>query len=883
MYKFSFFIFLSVYHLIIASSNKKINKLLGYDDDEDHDSFYLFYHIVNYLIGWDDSFIKDLDLSEQCRSQLENSFFINNWSMSYYSFPYYQKLYYHSSKTKNDLTLYDECVNYEVDAYDYYDFEIENFTFITVLIDDKKSLYDVMTSNSGSSAYLLGICFIDNCTMDDYKKIVNRGMTYLNLTENENKNNTVKIFRVDDNIKSKGFAKFMELLPFIIICIHIIFIMFNFIPKYLYKIIMFIFFCKTSPKSGMSNSERISKLKEGLAKKSSKGKKNKIEKDKTKSLNREKKNSTFSVTSNNDNLYKSFNFLYNIKNNFTSLIEFKKQNEITNDGGLSYINGIKGIAMIFYLFGSVYCAFYSSFVTEQNSENLYFHLNNILFCIFYIGIKYAPKILLCASGFSLFFKLICYLDGKMENEKEIHRQKDDNNNNIIDEKEILDDKDKDKDGCNNSMSTMRRFKKGGKNNSEFLSNKCIIHFFILQFHKYIIFLLFLFFILYSLDWVVCTFGNAGPMWDFFNKNLINSAKSPKYLIPILVGFKSYFIPGLSPEKENILHYFHLVFQEIFYFIITTIIIFIGYKKNYRIDFFFKIIFIVILISRTIYYLFYIGLDDKDYFGYYEYGQFYTSLVYNYSFYIIGIHFGMINYVVQKNLMKDSVNQNKIFLVNSLKILKASRKKNKKYLYIAAVISAILIILNGFLQEIIIYLLKLFKSSDLHNKMFLYKKDLTSQIIMLFDTDIFVISINVFAISMYLRGDNLINNILCHSIWSIFNRFYFSYILLTNPIILYLLYNLETQIIFNISNCFLYSFIFGIFVYIISMTVYVTFELPFKKFLRYWIQLNENGVYTKRINNIEVTLSYNKNDSLLDSVTASITDDVEDDDDEEEED
>ena len=209
MYKFSFFIFLSVYHLIITSSNKKINELLrlngkisyDYDDDDDHDSFYLFYHIVNYLIGWDDSFIKDLDLSEQCRSQLENSFFINNWSMSYYSFPYYQKLYYHSSKTKNDLTLYDECVNYEVDAYDYYDFEIENFTFITVLIDDKKSLYDVMTSNNGSSAYLLGICFIDNCTMDDYKKIVNRGMTYLNLTENENKNNTVKIFRVDDNLK----------------------------------------------------------------------------------------------------------------------------------------------------------------------------------------------------------------------------------------------------------------------------------------------------------------------------------------------------------------------------------------------------------------------------------------------------------------------------------------------------------------------------------------------------------------------------------------------------------------------------------------------------------------------------------------------------------
>ena len=295
MYKFSFFIFLSVYHLIIASSNKKINELLRSnsklsddDDDDEHNLYYLFCDIINYLIGWDDSFIQDLDLSKQCRNQLEKSFFINNWSISYFSFPYYKKLYDHSSKTKNDLTLYDLCVNYEV-VYDYYDFEKENFTFITVLIDDKKSLYDVMTSNSGSSAYLLGICFIDNCTMDDYKKIINRGMTYLNLTKNDNKNNTVKIFRVDDNLKSKGFAKFLELIPFIIICIHILFIMFNFIPKYLYRIIIFIFCCKTSPKSGVSNSERMSKLKEGLAKKTPKGKKNKIEKDKIKGLNREKK------------------------------------------------------------------------------------------------------------------------------------------------------------------------------------------------------------------------------------------------------------------------------------------------------------------------------------------------------------------------------------------------------------------------------------------------------------------------------------------------------------------------------------------------------------------------------------------------------------------
>jgi hypothetical protein len=165
----------------------------------------------------------------------------------------------------------------------------------------------------------------------------------------------MKIFRMDDNIKSKGFIKFLELIPFIIICIHISFIIFKFIPVYLYKLILFIFCCKSFNDSANSI-DRISKLKEGL---NNKSKEKKSRNSKNKVSEKEKKSSRLSGSSSKDNVIKSFDFLYDITNNFTSLMELKKQNEITNDGGLSYINGIKGIAMIFYLFGSVYCAFYS--------------------------------------------------------------------------------------------------------------------------------------------------------------------------------------------------------------------------------------------------------------------------------------------------------------------------------------------------------------------------------------------------------------------------------------------------------------------------------------------------------------------------------------------
>ena len=50
-------------------------------------------------------------------------------------------------------------------------------------------------------------------------------------------------------------------------------------------------------------------------------------------------------------------------------------------------------------------------------------MSHPLFFIFYFGIKYAPKLLLCSSGFSLFFKFICFLDDKTEIEKELKKLK----------------------------------------------------------------------------------------------------------------------------------------------------------------------------------------------------------------------------------------------------------------------------------------------------------------------------------------------------------------------------------------------------------------------------------------------------------------------------
>jgi hypothetical protein len=243
---------------------------------------------------------------------------------------------------------------------------------------------------------------------------------------------------------------------------------------------------------------------------------------------------------------------------------------------------------------------------------------------------------------------------------------------------------------------------------------------------------------------------------------------------------------------------------------------------------------------------------------------------------------MINYIIQKGYtLKDITNQNKRYLLRSLVMLNISKKKNKKNFYIIVFISCLFLILNTFIQQIIIYIIRIIKSNDFKGIMNYYKKDIFSELIMIIDSDIFVIAFNALALCMYLKGENLLNNILCHSLWSIFNRFYFSYIVLINPIILYIIYNIDSKINFNLANCLLYSFICGFFVYLVTIIIYITIELPFKKTIRFWINLNEKG-FQDRLGNLDPANNYYKNDILLISATASLADYCEDSEDDEDE-
>ena len=777
----------------------------------------------------------------------------------------YEIIYFSSSLDKNDINTYASCINYNESI------KNGNFTYLIVLINQKKSLYNVLTMDQTDSEYLTGLCFINGCDESSYQTILlnimnkvydnreNNINNTINLYENaNNKNNTnkfseddIKIYIFDSTKKNDIFITLLELIPFIIICIHILFTLISSIPIFLINLICCTFCCKKNFMKKFKTKEIKSRI-------------SKIKYERNKSyppINSDRIPSVSTVKSSTENFKKSLEILYNVELHFFSLYPNIKKNQLILSG-IPYLNGLKGIFMIFLLFGNVYMGLYGCFITEKNKNNFFSQLNNFLFFFFYVGIRYAPKMLLCAGGFSLYFKFMFFLDGKMDEEVEKIKQQNDENY---------------KEMNSSSNSSNKFFNKLNDKDKDkvILPFKSLFNFYLKQLNKYIIYILFLCFFIFSFNKTVILFrAQNTPLWNFFNEKMIKSSKKVYYLLPLLLGIKSYFIPFLSNNDEiNLLDYFYLPFQEIIFFIITTFIIFLGYRNNFRIDRLFKAIGILIFIFRNVYYWIY-HLDNKDYFNFHEFGKFFNSMLYNYNFYIIGIFFGMINYILQKGYAERDVElEEKIYLFSTTKVLKSIKRKKRRTLNIISIVNLLIIIILSFFQQIIASYYDYEKPGDLLN----YKNNIFSQIIFNFDTDLFVILFYLTAFFQYIKGYNELNNFLCHNFWTVFNNFYFTYILLINPIILYIIYTTDTKIIFNLSNCFLYTFICGFLVFTITIIIYSIFELPLKKLIKYIMNLRENNKkdYLSTIEN-------NREQNFMDNITASITDIIDDEEEEENE-
>ena len=173
------------------------------------------------------------------------------------------------------------------------------------------------------------------------------------------------------------------------------------------------------------------------------------------------------------------------------------------------------------------------------------------------------------------------------------------------------------------------------------------------------------------------------------------------------------------------------------------------------------------------------------------------------------------------------------------ILRNFHKRNQSNIKIVIIIAVpflILLILFISLRYIIIgtYIKESIKED---NKKFIEKFSLENiitnkflNIIYLIDLEFFVLIINWIFFYFYYKGGQL-NDFFSHNYWNFFIKSYFSYALVSGPVILYIFYADETVIKVSIPNVILYSLINIIFVFLFTIIFYIFYEYPFRKLIK----------------------------------------------------
>ena len=572
---------------------------------------------------------------------------------------------------------------------------------------------------------------------------------------------------------------------------------------------------------------------------------------------------------------KIFNNCFNFSQNFKELFNFSlNSTDINNDSGLSYIRGLKSSSLFLLVTGLTYLTIMNS-TSKIFSKILFYNFLDkyFLYPIFFIGLRYAPRLLFSCSGYTLAYKFLCYIN----------------------------------------------------KNFTFLS---VMKFILYQIHKYFMLIGFFLFEKYSLYQFLNIFSEETPMWKFCNRHILTQPDSPKFILSFFTLSSIFAVQKGDRRYQTLIDYFWLPFNEVFFFMVGIIIISIGFRFKLRIDYFLIFLIIVAYISKIIYsYMTYSEqnhIEEKYYstlFYYlFDYGKFMINPLFNLPSYLIGMYFGLINYSVQKgvfsldvpelfqskhssfiketkkeeeneekfitgdikkeeeneddeedvdeNIIKDKLDTDEDekaennfrteikempFLISGVKISIWLRKHKLRLINFIMVIFGISFIAIHFIVlERTVGIEYDKKKKELENfinnneeykaegiskeienilKLENYITNPFINFIYRIDIEIIVFLYQCLLFIFYFKGKNFINDFFCHVFWAMLNKSYFSYILVANPIILFIFYQSETKILLNLYNLFLYSLISGSLIFLCASVSYIFFELPYKKLIR----------------------------------------------------
>ena len=719
-----------------------------------------------------------LPISDKCRNSL-NYTYIQQDHADYYIY----KTIEDSSKNKNDVGSYNDCMINKFSKNPNSTCQAKFFSYMIVSID-QEVMYNRTDSRYESGSYLFGLCVARGCNETEYIDIfydVNIRMDNL-LTFSSKKE--ISMYNVNKNKKISWYV-LLDLIPFYFLIVQIVFLIFPEIPSFLFRCCF--------KKKGMNKSENSGKDRLILGGKTEYSKDsinaklaedNMSEFDDRKNPSRIKsKNSFNSSVKNSFNYYNknklfNFNSSFNVVENGEELFS-KKPTNFNNESGLHYLKGVRGICMMYLIIGNTFLCLFNTPVKIYEEKSFTELHQRIPYSNIFFGIRYAPRILFSCSGFSFIYKLLSFVEEK-------------------------------EDASNNNTDSIK---------SKQLKFCTFLRFMLKQTHKYILYVLVILIYRFSIFYIIYFTSEVGPLTVYFKLKQLDKIEWYD-----LVGHLFLFQPYI-PDSDCHLDFFWMSLNEITFFIISTLLIWIFYSRKWRFDIILLLILVGIIATKYILFCFPISNYYPTVFYYYNFfGTFSTNPLYNYSFYIIGIFFGLINYSIQNNItkIKDAIDNQKSYLICAIKFIKIFNGRSKIFYIIISFLSYVTIIV---FSNVIQVSLNIIGTKD-HLKPFYENFYLNLWLIL--DTELVVFLVNFIAFCLFIMGENIFFNIISHTFWLSFSRSYFTYILINNPLIICFLYQSQSRVQLDFVNVFFYSVTFWLLNVLVCWVVYISIEFPWKR-------------------------------------------------------
>ena len=212
-----------------------------------------------------------------------------------------------------------------------------------------------------------------------------------------------------------------------------------------------------------------------------------------------------------------------------------------------------------------------------------------------------------------------------------------------------------------------------------LSCKSFWIFFFRQFYKYFLYVIVvLFYILFYYNFISLTTDN--PMWEFIKNSYIKKFK-PEYILSLIFLIFPFYDEANEAIRYN---FFVIIILEIYLFIIFSLVLFVTYKINSRLDIFLIILFFFGIGAKiAVYYIIKSVIEENKKatgeifypskgFTNKGYKLVLNNPLYYFSSISIGLFFGLVNYAIQKSAKSINDFRDKLYLsipisfVNSLK-------------------------------------------------------------------------------------------------------------------------------------------------------------------------------------------------------------------------